>query len=150
MGLGGLTVSTHASLRQRGARGAGLIETDTENTAIRPSQHHVGLTQITPGASLRTQVVFKDHRIHFFHSFTHKNQHPRSVEQDHISFWSHSGYLNKNEQHLIPPPVVIFAAAPDQVFFLAQNTSSSQLGAAPLSITALEHGRRVLCNLDNL
>lgn len=37
MGLGGLTVSVHVSLSQRGAGGGGLIETDTEKSAISPS-----------------------------------------------------------------------------------------------------------------
>lgn len=37
MGLGGLTVSVHVSLSQRGADSAGLIETGTEKSAISPS-----------------------------------------------------------------------------------------------------------------
>lgn len=37
MGLGALTVSVHVSLSQRGADSGGLIETDTEKSAISPS-----------------------------------------------------------------------------------------------------------------
>ena len=45
------------------------------------------------------------------------------------------------------------ATAPDQVFFLAQNTSScqwKQLGAAPLNITAWKDVRRPGSHLDIL
>lgn len=37
MGLGGLTVSVHVSVSQKGADSGGLIETDTEKSAISPS-----------------------------------------------------------------------------------------------------------------
>lgn len=81
MGLGGLTASAPLSLSQSGADSGGLIETDTENTAISPSSSTrggggVGESDVSSwdytNRLYKNSSGVQNHRIHFFHLFRKK------------------------------------------------------------------------------
>lgn len=76
MGLGGLTVSVHVSSRQRGADSSGLIETDTEKSAITPPpllREGTEASHGTNGDYTNCQVTQRSpHLLYFIHPFINK------------------------------------------------------------------------------